>query len=68
MMSTQQLSDTISAMQTQNRSLLGLIDDLKRQQQSKQQEVNTLESQLNRSVRLPYLVASVEEVPMRAVR
>ncbi|KAK8820562.1 hypothetical protein WA577_006622 [Blastocystis sp. JDR] len=61
-MSTQQLSDTISAMQTQNRSLLGLIDDLKRQQQSKQQEVNTLESQLNRSVRLPYLVASVEEV------
>lgn len=68
MMSTQQLSDTISAMQTQNRSLLGLIDDLKRHQQSKQQEVNTLESQLNRSVRLPYLVASVEEVPVRAVR
>lgn len=68
MMSTQQLSDTISAMQTQNRSLLGLIDDLKRQQQSKQQEVNTLESQLNRSVRLPYLVASVEEVPVRVVR
>ena len=68
MMSTQQLSDTISAMQTQNRSLLGLIDDLKRQQQSKQQEVNTLESQLHRSVRLPSLVASVEEVPVRAVR
>lgn len=68
MMSTQQLSDTISAMQTQNRSLLGLIDDLKRHQQSKQQEVNTLESQLNRSVRLPYLVASVEEVPVRTVR
>lgn len=68
MMSTQQLSDTISAMQTQNRSLLGLIDDLKRHQQSKQQEVNTLESQLNRSVRLPYLVASVEEVPVCTVR
>ena len=61
-MSTQQLNDAISAMQTQNRSLLGLVDDLKRQQQSKQQEVNTLENQLGRSVRLPYLVATIEEV------
>lgn len=64
-MNTQQLMDSISAIQTQNRSLVGLIDDLKRQQQAKQQEIDTLESQLNRSVRLPYLIASVAEVTAR---
>ena len=64
-MSNQQLIDSISAIQTQNRSLVGLIDDLKRQQQAKQQEINELESQLNRSIRLPYLIASVAEVAKR---
>lgn len=65
-MNTQQLIDSISAIQTQNRSLIGLIDDLKRQQQAKQEEINTLESQLNRSIRLPYLIASVAEVAARS--
>lgn len=65
-MNTQQLIDSISAIQTQNRSLIGLIDDLKRQQQAKQEEINTLESQLNRSIRLPYLIASVAEVAVRS--
>lgn len=61
-MSNHELSDMIAAIQSQNRSLVSLIDDQKRQQQSKKQEVDTLEKQLSRYIRLPYLVATIVEV------
>lgn len=61
-MSNAKLNDMIAAIQSQNRSLVFLIDDLKHKQQSKVQEVETLDKQLNRYIRLPYLVATVAEV------
>lgn len=63
-MSNHELSDMIAAIQSQNRSLVSLIDDQKRQQQSKKQEVDTLEKQLSRYIRLPYLVATIVEVTL----
>ena len=62
MMSKQALRDQISAIQTQNRSLISLIDDLKRRQQVKKAEIEAMDNQLTRSIRLPYLVASISEV------
>lgn len=61
-MSKQALRDQISAIQTQNRSLISLIDDLKRRQQVKKAEIEAMDNQLTRSIRLPYLVASISEV------
>ena len=61
-MSNQELSDMIATIQTQNRSLVALIDDQKRQHETKRKEVEVLEQQLNRGIRLPYLVASIAEV------
>lgn len=61
-MSNQELSDMISAVQNQNRSLLSLISDQKREQNSKRSEIDSLEKQLNRCIRLPYLVATISEV------
>ena len=52
----------ISTMQSQNRSLVALIDDQKHNQEAKEKEANVLEQQLSRAIRLPYLVASVAEV------
>ena len=52
----------IATIQTQNRSLVALIDDQKRQHETKRKEVEVLEQQLNRGIRLPYLVASIAEV------
>lgn len=52
----------IATIQTQNRSLVSLIDEQKRQQETKRKEVDVLEQQLNRGIRLPYLVASIAEV------
>ena len=62
MMSKQALRDQISAIQTQNRSLISLIDDLKRRQQAQKAEIEAMDNQLTRSIRLPYLVASISEV------
>ncbi|CBK19960.2 uncharacterized protein [Blastocystis hominis] len=61
-MSKQELRDLISAVQTQNRSLVSLIDDFRRRRQELQKEIDALENQLTRSIRLPYLVASISEV------
>ena len=61
-MSNKELSDMISTMQSQNRSLVALIDDQKRNQEAKEKEANVLEQQLSRGIRPPYLVASVAEV------
>lgn len=61
-MSKQELRDLISAVQTQNRSLVSLIDDSRRRRQELQKEIDALENQLTRSIRLPYLVASISEV------
>lgn len=52
----------ITAIQSQNRSLMILIDDQKHKQNAKKQEMENLEKQLSRCIRLPYLVASVSEV------
>ena len=62
LMSKQALRDQISAIQTQNRSLISLIDDLKRRQQAQKAEIEAMDNQLTRSIRLPYLVASISEV------
>ena len=61
-MSNQELNDRISAIQTQSRSLMMLIDDQKHRQNSLRQQIDGLESQLSRCIRLPYLVASISEV------
>lgn len=63
-MSTTELNDMISAVMTQNRTLVSLCDDLKRDQNMKTKEADALENQLNRGIRLPYLVASISEVPL----
>ena len=39
-----------------------LIDDQKHRQNSLRQQIDGLESQLSRCIRLPYLVASISEV------
>lgn len=52
----------ISEVQSQNRSLVSLIDDFKHRRQEQEKEIIALETQLKRSIRLPYLVASISEV------
>lgn len=61
-MSNQELNDRIAAIQTQSRSLMMLIDSEKHKQNSLRQQIDALENQLSRCIRLPYLVASISEV------
>ena len=60
--SKQELRNMISEVQSQNRSLVSLIDDFKHRRQEQEKEIIALETQLKRSIRLPYLVASISEV------
>ena len=61
-LSNAELNDRISAIATQNRTLVSLCDELRRNQETKTREIESYEKQITRGIRLPYLVASVSEV------
>lgn len=61
-LSNAELNDRISAIATQNRTLVSLCDELRRNQEAKNREIESYDKQITRGVRLPYLVASVSEV------
>ena len=61
-MSNQELNERIQAIRSQKREYTFLIDGLKHEQGNKTKEKEALEEQLLKTVRLPYLVATVTEV------
>ena len=61
-LSNAELNDRISAIATQNRTLVSLCDELRRNQEAKTREIESYDKQITRGIRLPYLVASVSEV------
>ena len=61
-MSNQELNERIQAIRSQKREYTFLIDGLKHEQGNKTKEKEVLEAQLLKTVRLPYLVATVTEV------